>query len=134
MRHRASRLTPQPITPGRRVTGVTAILSLVAASGVAVVIGTSFASTPKNLIANSGFEDNLTGWTKLSSPLHLDLPFLERAHVADRRHFQRRPVEFLQVLGVLQGGLTVVPGWLSARAIFVRMVSAKALTSPRKSW
>ena len=71
MRHRASRLTPQPLTPGRRLTGVTAILSLVAASGVAVVIGTSFASAPKNLIANPGFEDNLTGWTKLSSPLHL---------------------------------------------------------------
>src|SRR5216684_2078313 len=30
-------------------------------------------------------------------------------------------------------GSTSIPGWLSARAIFVRMVSAKALTSPRKS-
>lgn len=72
MRHRASRLTRQPHTPGHRLTGVTAVLSLIAASGVAVVIGTSFASSPTNLISNSGFESDLSGWTKLNSPVHLD--------------------------------------------------------------
>ena len=46
--------------------------SLLAAGGIAVVIGTSMAGSPKNLISNPGFEQNLTGWTKLSAPQHLD--------------------------------------------------------------
>src|SRR5881394_3942670 len=68
MRHRAAGRSPRRLTPTRRLTGVAVALSLLAASGVAVVIGTSFAGGSGNLIHNPGFETDLAGWDGLTSP------------------------------------------------------------------
>lgn len=56
----------------RKATAITAVLAAIAASGVAIAIGTSVAApTPSvvgvNLIANPGFENGLAGWTSLSN-------------------------------------------------------------------
>jgi hypothetical protein len=77
MRHRSPgrsprRLTPGRPTPTRRLTSAATVLSVLAAAGIATAIGTSLAGGSQNLIANPGFETDLTGWSPLSSPQHLD--------------------------------------------------------------
>ena len=71
MRHRSPHLAAGRSNSARRATAVAVTLSFLAASGVAVVIGTSHASAPVNLLTNPGFETNLAGWTPLTKPLHL---------------------------------------------------------------
>jgi cell division septation protein DedD len=72
MRHRSSGRSPRRLTPAGRVTSAATALSLLAAAGIAAVIGTSMAGASPNLIANPGFEQDLTGWSKLSAPQQLE--------------------------------------------------------------
>jgi hypothetical protein len=78
MRHRGSQSPAAPPSvrtvasaTARAAAAVAAFLAVLTASGVAVAIGTSPAAAATNLIANSGFESNLAGWTRLRPPLHL---------------------------------------------------------------
>ncbi len=72
MRHRSPGRSPRRLTPAGRVTSAATVLSLLAASGIAAVIGTSMAGGSPNLIANPGFEQDLTGWTTPTGPQHVD--------------------------------------------------------------
>ena len=58
----------------RRVGGLIVSLSLVAAAGVAAVVGMSSAATPlpKNLAVNPGLESSLSGWAATTSATKLD--------------------------------------------------------------
>ena len=68
MRHRSPGRFPRRLTPTRRLTSAATVLSVLAAAGIATAIGTSLAGGSQNLIANPGFETDLTGWSPLSSP------------------------------------------------------------------
>jgi hypothetical protein len=72
MRHRSPGRSPRRLSPSRRLTSAATVLSVLAAAGIATAIGTSLAGGSQNLIANPGFETDLTGWSPLSSPQHLD--------------------------------------------------------------
>ena len=72
MRHRTPGRSPRRSTPARRLTSSATVLAVLAAAGIATAIGTSMAGGSTNLIANPGFETDMTGWTPLSSPQHLD--------------------------------------------------------------
>ncbi|MGZ4582516.1 MAG: hypothetical protein ACXVXG_17920, partial [Nocardioidaceae bacterium] len=71
MRHRSGRF-PRRLTPAGRITSSVTALGLLAAGGLAVVIGTSFAGGSANLVANPGFEKDTAGWSALKAPQHLD--------------------------------------------------------------
>ena len=72
MRHRSPGRSPHRLSPTRRLTTAATVLSVLAAAGIATAIGTSLAGGAQNLIANPGFETDLTGWSSLVSPQHID--------------------------------------------------------------